>query len=183
MTILSADHTGLQIPVSHGTFSRIKPYLQPISLAKVTPVPGGGDLVDLFSTLLNCGITNLGSEQSTTVTVSFMLLNVFRVLNTYSDVKLPSFKFRGNCSETGTSTKSLPARSRPDLIGTMSSATMYYAEDKTRDKLLDALKDLQGYVTGGLSKHHYGDLEFIFGHVASEPELQFVCITQNGEVG
>jgi len=169
--------------VSHGTFYKIKPYLQPISLAKLMPVSGGGELVDLFGTLLNCGVTNLSSEQSTTVTVSFMLQNIFRVLNIYSDVKLPAFKFRGNRSETGTSTKSLPTRSRPDLTGTMSSATMYYAEDKAHDKLLDALKDLQGYASGGLSKHHYGDLEFIFGHVASEPALQFVCITRNGEVG
>lgn len=53
---------------------------------------------------------------------------------------------------------------------------MYFAEDKTHDRLLDALKDLQGYATGGLSKHHYGDLEYISGHVASRGSRAAICL-------
>ena len=140
--------------------------------------------MDLIGTLLNCGVTNLGSELSTTVTVSFMLHTIFQVLNTYSDVKLTNLKFRSYRSETRrTSTELPPTRSRPDLIGTMSSATLYYAEDKIHGKLPNALKDLRGYASRGFSKHHYGDLEYIFGHAASEPELTFVCTTRDGEVG
>ena len=152
-------------------------------LAKLKPVNTGGELVDIMGSILLSGVTNLGSEQSTTVTLSFMLQSLFRVLNKYGAVNLPGFRFLGNRSEAGTSTKTLPPLARPDLTGIISSATVYIAEDKIHDKFMDAVKDLSEYASGGLSVHHYGDVRYVFGHAASEPELQFFIITHDGKVG
>lgn len=81
--LVPSDHKELRLPVSRGTYNELRRSLSPHHLAKLTPIGDGGHLSDLMGSLINTKVTQLGSEQSTTVTMSNMLANIFRVIDSF----------------------------------------------------------------------------------------------------
>jgi hypothetical protein len=139
-------------------------------------------MAEALGTYLADGMVELHSESTTTCTVQPLLFRLFSLLHKYTPLELPNFDFHGNRTKSGTSSTGVKKRSRPDMLGIVDSATLYVAKDKQHHNLKDAWADMKEYVHGGLASAHYGNVDYILGHVAAGPAFEFVYITAAAQV-
>ena len=106
-----ADLTGLRVPVLPKFFSRM---VNDNGLLKELLAPTDDSLLPAsLSTLLSKAPEDHGSELTTTVCICSYLDTVFPALHKYSDMHLV-YKIYLNKAETGTSSRILQQRTRPD---------------------------------------------------------------------
>lgn len=177
----AADQSGIRIPVTRDVYDHLASLTDPPTRQKLKVVNANIVSTKLGAYLLD-GVVELHSEYTTTCTVQPLLYKVFGLLNCHSPFKLERFEFFGNCTEFSTSSSTGKKRSWPDMLGIVDAATMYVAEDKAHPLLPEALNDMRQYVKHGLVRTHYGSVDYILGHVAASPAVQFISVAATGEV-
>lgn len=180
---LLADRTGLRIPVPDSTHASLRLQLTAASLELLVPVVGYHKATAAFAGLISDQPDDVGQEMTTTCAMKDLLTTTFKILNTFSNIHLP-VSVQLNRTELGAGSRSgaVLRKARPDTLVVYNMATLMIGEDRP-DRLDQAVKNLKGYVEGGLGAEQYGAVPGILGYAASGLMLLFYFISQAGEVG
>lgn len=182
--ILFAGPSHLRIPIPITAHNSLQSQLDSSRLQLLRAVDGYHYASAAFAALITKPPRDHGTEMTTTCAMSSFLGNTFDILSALSGVTLSPTVIL-NCTERGAGSLSgaVPGQSRPDSLVVHAHSTVMIGEDKDNGKLQDAIRDLRGYVKGGLGAVQYRTIPGIIAYAAAGVQLQFCFISKAGEVG